>query len=281
MRTPLLAALAVTLAGPAQAADFEGVIDTRLTMTAKQKEESGGGHLRLFVSAPGSRIEMQMTTPMGEMRLTMLHLKAKPGVSYLVNDEKKVYSEIEGSRGDDKDQAEKITVKRLGNEQVAGYDCVHALVTDEQGEKTEIWSTKALGGAEAFWTAQAGEDRQQNRKFRGMAKSLRDAGVDGWPLKFRSWPREGQEMLWETTKVDRTSVPSSLFSLAGYTKAERGTSAMGQMKLSPEQQKKMEEGMKQQQEAMREAMKKMSPEQRKQMEEMMKSMQGGDQGKRD
>jgi hypothetical protein len=279
MRKPLLAALAVALAGSAAAADFEGVIDARLTVGAKQAKDGGSGIIRLHVAAAGSRAETEMTSPMGSVKMTVLHLKAKPGLSYLVDDEKKTYSEIQAPAGDgDPEESEKVTVQKLGNERVAGYDCAHALLTSEAGEKAEIWSTKALGGAEAFWAAQTGEDRRGSRKFRAMARSLRDAGLDGWPLKFRTFPEQGREVVWETTRVEKRSVPSSLFSLAGYTKAEAGMGGMGQVKLSPEQQRKMEEAMKRQQEAM----KKMSPEQRQQMEELMKQLQGaGAPGKRD
>jgi len=280
MRTPLLAALAVTLAGTAQAADFEGVIDARLTMTAPDKEEGGSGSIRLYIGSAGSRAETEMNTPMGSMKMAVLHLRAKPGVSYMINEEKKAYSEIQAPAGGDKDEEdEKVTIKKLGSEKVAGYDCTHALITDANGEQTEIWTTKALGGAEAFWAAQGGEGRSETRKNRATARTLRDAGLDGWPLKFKSSERKGQVVVWETVKVDRKSLPSSMFSLSGYTKAEPGMGGMGQVKLSPEQQKKMDRAMKEQQQQMQEAMKKMTPEQRKQMEELMKSMQGGNAGK--
>jgi hypothetical protein len=277
MRQMLLAALAVSFAAAAAAADFEGVIDSRMTVQGKTPEESGGGTARLYVSGQGSRMETAMTTGMGSMKMTVLHLKARPGVGFLLNDEKKIYSEMQapGERPEKEEPEEKLTVRKLPNERVAGYDCAHALLVDARGEKTEIWATKALGGAEAFWAAQAGEERAGGRRSRALPKALRDAGLDGWPLKLRSFPEAGQEVVWEATKVERKPVPSSLLSLSGYRKAEGGMGAMGQMQLSPEQQKKMSEAMKQQ----REAMKKMSPEQRQQMEEVMRSLQGDGDGK--
>jgi Domain of unknown function (DUF4412) len=275
MRTSLLAALAFSLAGAAQAADFEGVIDARITMISQGPGDSGSGTIRMQVGGPGARVEMQMVSPMGEVKMTALHLKAKPGVTYLISDEKKAYSEIEEKAGDQDEPEDQVTVQKVGKERVAGYDCVHALITDAKGGQLEIWTSPALGGAEAFWTAQGGEDRRGTRKYRSVARALRDAGVDGWPLKFKSPDKKGRVTQWETTKVERKSLPASLFSLAGYTKADQSTGPVGSFKLSPEQQKKMEEVMKQQQEAM----KQMTPEQRKQMEEVMKSMQGGNGGK--
>lgn len=271
MHKTLVATLALTLAGAAAAANFEGVIHSRITMSGKSKEDVGGT-VRMYISGPGSRVETEMRTPKGSMKMTVLHLKAKPKVTYLVNDEKKSYFEMEVPETQpSKEKPEQLTVKKLANERVAGYDCAHALLTDEEGDRTEVWATKAIGGAEAFWAAQAGEDESGGRKTLGMAKALQDAGIDGWPLKFRAWPKHGQEAVWEATRVERKAVPASLFSLAGYEKSEGGLGALGQMQLSPEQQQQLEEAMKQQ----REAMKKMSPEQRKQMEELMKSMGGG------
>lgn len=280
MRHIAAAALALSIAGPTPAADFEGVIDARMTMVAKDKSEEGGsGTIKMYVGSAGAKVDMQMASPMGEIKMTTLHLKAKPGVSYLINEEKKTYSEVTASAGKDRDDLvddEKVTVKKLPNEKVAGFDCAHAMITDSQGERTEIWSSKALGGAEAFWEAQTGEQSRGGKKLEERVKILRENGLDGWPLRFKSYQTKG-DMTWETVKVDKKSLPSSMFSLSGYTKAE-GMGSMGQMRVSPEQQKKMDAAMKQQQQQMQEAMKKMTPEQRKQMEELMKSM-GGNPGK--
>ncbi len=271
------AALGLSLAGVASAADFEGVMESRITVTGKAGHgqgpgEEGGtkGVARLYVAAPGARMETEVHTPMGAAKITVLHLKDKPGSSYSIDEEQKTYFEMKlhdppAARDE---EPEKFTVKKLSPERVAGYECVHALVTTEKGERTELWVSKALGGAEAFWAAQAGEGGSGRARRHTMVRAMRDAGLDGWPLKVRTWPESGGEVLWETTRVERKSLPRSLFSLSGYTRSEHG---VGQMQLSPEQRKRMEEAMQRQ----REAMKKMSPEQRKQMEEMMKSMQGG------
>ena len=62
-------------------------------------------------------------------------------------------------------------------------------------------------------------------------------------------------MKWELVKAEKRALPASTFEVpAGY----KETSMMGTM-MSPEQQKQMED-----------AMKNMTPEQRKMMEEMMK-----------
>lgn len=272
MRHAVAAALGLALAASAAARDFEGIVESRITVKAKGEAERGSGTMRLLVSGKGARMETEMTTPMGHMKMTMLQLKARPGVSFAINESTRSYTETKiHAGGHGREEPGKVTVKKLGPERVAGHDCVHALVTDEQGEQSELWVTKELGGAETFWAAQLGEEGQGGERGRAMAKGLRDAGLDGWPLKVVSRPRDGEEVVWETVKVERKSLPSSLFSLSGYKKVEHGSPAMNQMQLSPEMQKRMDAAAKQRQERM----KKMSPEQRKQLEELMRSMKNG------
>jgi hypothetical protein len=262
----LLAAAVALIAATASAADFEGVLDSKMTIQSEKQATSGNG--RIYMGKSGVRVEMQMAMPggqgpAGEIKMTSLVLKSKPGVVYLVNDAKKTYTEIEPSQ-ETKRAPEKYTVKKLGSEKVAGYDCGHGLVTDEKGERFEVWTTKDIGGAAEFWASQ----RDHSGSRAAMYDALRGAGLEGWPMKWlRRSGKEGQSV-FEVTRVQRQAVPASLFDLSGYKKSEGG--AMGvsqQMQLSPEQQKQMDQAMKQRDEAM----KNMSPEQRKKMEELMKS----------
>ena len=106
------------------------------------------------------------------VKMTTLNLRSKPGVTYLVNDARKTYSVVDTSRAGGQDaEPEKFSVKKLGHERVAGHDCVHALVTGEKGEEWEIWSTKDLGGAEAFWKSledSGYSDRHRGGRSRGL-----------------------------------------------------------------------------------------------------------------
>lgn len=271
MRPSPVAVLAAALALPAAAAEFEGIIEARITMTGPQEEQRGSGTLRMQLARAGARTETRMTSAMGEMQMTMMTLRSKPGITYLVDDERKLYSELTSS-GDEADEPEeKLQVKKLAPEKVAGHDCAHALLTDGKGEQTEIWATRALGDAQTFWAAFSGEDPRQSRKNREAARVLREAGIDGWPLKFRSTQEDGQVVTWEATRVEKRSLPASLFSLAGYSRAGPGAGPLGKVKLSPQQQRKLDE----QQRELQESMKKLTPEQRKQMEELMRQVQPG------
>jgi hypothetical protein len=263
----LLAAAVALIAATASAADFEGVMDSKMTVQSEKQATSGTG--RIYMGKGGVRVEMQMAMPVGqgpagEVKMTSLVLKSKPGVVYLVNDAKKTYAEIENKQDASQAATEKYTVKKLGSEKVAGYDCGHGLVADEKGEQFEVWTTKDIGGAAEYWASQRG--RAGNRA--AMYDALRGAGLDGWPMKWLHRSGKEGQSVFEITKVQRQAVPASLFDLSGYKKSEGGVMGMSQqMQLSPEQQKQMDEAMKRRDEAM----KNMSPEQRKKMEELMKS----------
>jgi hypothetical protein len=265
-RILLPAAAALALALPARA-QFEGVIESKMTMSGEKGQAGATG--TTYVSKSGARMEMNMETPMGSMKMTTLHRNDKPGVVYMLNDARKTYSEVDVSKTPQTASTEKYTVKKLADEKVSGYDCQHALLTNDKGEESEVWVTKEIGGSDAFW---AGQERRRGGKS-GLGKALKDAGLDGWPMRMKTHPRGNEgSMTWEVVKVEKKSVPSSMLEVpAGYTKSEGGPMGMaGGMQLSPEQQKKMDDAMK----ARDEALSKMTPEQRKQYEEMMKSMGG-------
>ena len=248
---------------------WEGVIDSKMTAHGGQHGMAGTG--RMYVSKLGIRTEMEMGEGPASMKMTTLSLTSKPGFSYMVNDAKKTYSEIDTTtEHPSKEDQEKLSVKKLGNERVAGHDCAHALITGEKGEEWEVWSTKEMAGAENLW-ASLEKSAARRGKYAGLYKTMKDAGLDGWPMKWLMKPKDGSGgVTWEVTKLEKKSVPSSLFDLSSHTKSEGAgaAGAMGQMQLSPEQQKKLDEGLRSQQEAL----KKMTPEQRKKYEDMMKSM---------
>ena len=106
--------------------------------------------------------------------------------------------------------------------------------------------------------------RDPNRDEGTFLKALRDDGADGFFVKMvtREKGKPEPTSTMELTKVEKKSVPASLFEIPpGYTKQEGMLGAAGVM-ASPEQQ-----------EQMRKAMENMTPEQRKQLEEMMKQHQ--------
>ncbi len=269
MRMPLVAAAAVILAAPVSGAEFEGMLESKISIQGSGV--AGGGSSKVWVSRVGTRMEMDFGAGGQGMKMTTIVLRSKPGLAFLVNDARKTYSEIDTSKSPEASRTdqETYTVRKLGSERVAGFECIHVLVKGSKGSEFEIWSTKDLGSGEGYWASQ----RNASQSRSALVKALQEASADGWPVK--SVHRSGKEMAttWELVKADRKAVPASLFDLSGYKKSEEtGIGGMaGQMQLSPEQQKQFDASRRQREEAM----KKMTPEQRKQMEEMMKSGQGG------
>ena len=108
--------------------------------------------------------------------------------------------------------------------------------------------------------------RRGGQSDEGMMKALKDAGVDGFVVKMitREKGNPTPVATMELTKVERRSLPGSLFEIpAGYTKQE-GMMGAASVMAPPGAGDEM-----------RKALENMTPEQRKQIEEMMKRQQGG------
>jgi hypothetical protein len=260
MRKSLVAAAALVLAVPAFGAEFEGMLESKMTMQGSGT--AGGGSQKVWISRAGTRMEMEMGMGGGGMKMATVVLRSRPGVAYLVNDAKKTYSEIDTTKSaaPARGEEETFTVKKLGPEKVAGFDCAHVLVKGSKGSEFEIWSTRDLGTGSEYWASQRSASRSN------LLKAMREASVEGWPVKTIHRSAE-MTVTMELAKAERKAVPASLFDLSGYTKSQ---DTVSQMQMSPEKQKKMDAARRQQEEAM----KKMTPEQRKQIEEMMKAGQG-------
>jgi Spy/CpxP family protein refolding chaperone len=265
---PLVAALLAVLAAPVAGAEFEGMLETKISVQGSGV--ASGGTSRIWVSRLGMRMEMEIGAGGQGMKMTTLVLRSKPGLAYMVNDARKTYSEVDTTNSPEASRTEEETysVRKLGSERIAGFDCTHVLVKGNKGSEFEIWSTKDLGSGSDYWASQ-----RSSRSRSTLAKALQEASADGWPVK--SVHRSGSEMATtsELVKAERKAVPASLFDLSGYAKsAETGPGGMsGQMQLSPERQKQVDAARRQQ----KEALKNMTPEQRKQVEEMMKAGQTG------
>lgn len=252
MRAIACAALA-WLAAPSSAhADFEGVLESKLT----------GSHLsgkaRTFVSRDGLRSEMEMELPqekqatMGKTVRTVTLVKAsEPSTTYFLDESRKTYWTVDATRERDGDE-DRWTAKKLGKDVVAGFKCDTVLLTSKSGHESEACVTAELGGGSTWLRAM-----QQQEGNGGLMKALQDAGVKGFPIRWKS-KRADEPFSMEVVAAHRQRVPASTFAIpAGYRKTERSMPF-----ASPETSKQLEE-----------AMKDLTPEQRKQMEEMMKGMQ--------
>lgn len=266
MKKSVLAILAgaVLTAAPAFA-QFEGELSMKMTM----REGSGTG--RAYVSAAGTRSELDIQTAQAPFRMTTLMKASNPDVMYMINDEQKAYAEVDLKKI--KEQAAKYrdksketwSVKKLGKETINGYSCDHAFVTKAEDAKTEqeLWTSKDVSGLS--YESMRGLMRRGNESDDGMMKALRDAGVDGFVVKriMREKGNPAPVATMELTKVERKSLKSALFEIpSGYTKKE---GMMGAASVMAPPGAGGDE--------MRKAMEGLSPEQQKQIQEMMKRQQ--------
>ena len=226
MRIALLLALVGSLSSPARGAELEGVLRSRMTSPGGEEGPASGTGV-MYVGPAGLRMEVEVKARGQELRFTSLVLHARPGVTYHLDEARKTYTEH--AVGPEELVAARRTyrVEALGREKVAGFDCAHVALTDEQGKRFELWTTRELGDAGRFWSAQARGDGNWN----GMQEALHAAGADGWPLR---WSEGKRGAVWETTRVERKPVSPAVFDLSGYRRSERPA---GVTRLTPEQER--------------------------------------------
>jgi len=273
VKTFLRGAVALLFAAGVANAQFEGIAEMKITTTgAGHGETTMNGLGKTYISKVGWRSEIEMSSP--EMtkaaggksfRMVMFGKLAEPDIAYSINDTMKTYAvintkEMRDLAGKIEKPEKKFTVTRLGKDVVAGLPCENVRVTEEKG-KQEIEACVSKEFLSGEWL------RAMNRGGRGgdWMKALKDAGLEGYPVRMVMTMKDqpGMKTLMEITKIDRRSVPASMFAVPpGY----KETSMMGNFAQTPEQAKQMEDAQKQ----LQKAMENMTPEQRKMLEEMMK-----------
>ena len=278
--SPTLFALLLA-AGPAFA-QFEGVLEMKMTMATKGGE--GSGTLSVAVGKAGTRSEMNMQ--MGQMAVNMVMLQKNdtPETIYRINDANKTYTEINLAKtremAGQQQKTPEYTVEKLGQETILGYKTQHVLVKEKNpanGDLTsmEMWTAKELLDYATFSKLQARPGKGGREE--ALLKALKSAEADGMPLKTIATASDGSKSTTEVVKADKKSLPASTFEIpADYTKSAGGMmDMMGGMAGSQtdETKKKMGEAQKQ----MDDAMKNMTPEQREMIQKMMKQQKAGSQ----
>ena len=265
MRLIRWAALCLAAAAMPALAEFEGVLEMKMTM-----KEGGTGNGKTYVSKTGWRSEMELRSPQmqkgtgkGSMKMTMIGKMGDPDKMYSIDDERKTYSVIdvkEMRKGMPKQEEETYTVTKLGGDRVAGYACEKVLITSSKGNEIEGCATREIMGSSAWLSSL---QRGRGGAYGGWVRALRDAGLGELLIRMvmRDKSTKEETMRMELVRAEKRPVPSSMFEVpAGYKEEDRTSMAMGQM--SPEQQEKMKR-----------AMESLTPEQRKAMEDAMKKRQ--------
>ncbi|HUM12330.1 MAG TPA: DUF4412 domain-containing protein [Myxococcaceae bacterium] len=260
-----LAAALCLAAVPALA--FEGVIETKMSMSRGKADSSGmhqsmNGAGTISIKGLNSRMEQQMNVPgmTTPMKTVVIH-RADEHITYILQESSKTYSKHADEKSDrDESEASKWTVKKLGRDTVAGRSTEHVQLTHQgRGDAMEVWVDKNLVSAGDLEKAFSGGDRGGGG---GWFQALRKEGVAGVPLKVIANSSKGEGgMTFEATSVKAQSVPDSAFKVpAGYTESK----GYGGMTAPGDAQQRREQMLQQ-----------LSPEQRKQVEEMMKQHGGG------
>ncbi len=276
----MIARAAVALAVLAHAvpalAEFEGVAELRMTGTEGGQAIDGKG--RVFLSAAGWRMEMevklpgvaqptpgaQAKPPAQVHRLVTLGKASSPGKSWMLNERTKTYHVVEADPAREQarqgEQDWKIT--RLGQDTVAGFPCT-TIKAERPGQDESYEACLAKDFVSEAWLKSA---RQGKEWWVGAA---RKAGYTGYPVRLVGRARDGAERhRMEIVKVERKKIASSVFEVpAGYKEG----SMIDVMAQSPEQQRQLEEAQRQ----AADALKDMSPEQRKMIEDLMKKHGAG------
>jgi hypothetical protein len=262
-------------AGPAFA-QFEGVLEMKMTVVGKGGVGGGGGTMFVAVAKAGTRSEMEMQVGPTDVKVVMLQKNDTPDKIFRINDADKTYTEIDLAKmretaGQQQDAPE-CTVEKLGQETILGYQTQHVLVKEKNPAKgtsmnMELWAAKDLLDYETFSKLQ---DHPRRARDKALLGALRAAGADGMPLKAITTGSDGSKATIEVVKADKKSLPASTFEIpAGYTRSAGGMldnpgGAAGSQ--AEEAKKKMDE-----------ALKNLTPEQRQMMEKMMKERKTGGQ----
>jgi hypothetical protein len=277
IRTAAAAIFALALCAVALA-QSEGVAEFRGTMTAGPgKSIPSTGRFYLTKSAYrmewevdlGSIAQKEKDAPKGMVpsHTRVITIQKLSDLDHILNlnEERKLYSITDLKKlreGAPARTQETYSVKKLGRDSVAGFSCEKALVTSSGGSESELCVSAGLFPS-AAWIAAESRGRSNN-----MMKALRDAGLEGFPIRWaiRSRGEKQATSTMELVRFEKKSVPSSAFEVPpGYKQTSDAT-----INLSPEQEKAMNDAQKQ----MKEAIDKLPPEQRKQYEEMMKKQKG-------
>ncbi|HRY28633.1 MAG TPA: DUF4412 domain-containing protein [Elusimicrobiota bacterium] len=249
--------LSVLLSAGLSFAEFEGVLHIKMSAGPT----SGNG--TILVSKSGVRNELNMQTPQKPVRMTSLLTAKNPATLYVINDEKKTYSEMDldkTRRAAEKAERASYKVKRLPDETLLGYRCAHVFIAGSGGE-SELWTSREIMDYDTFARMNAGKDRGPADGAYG--KALKEAGADGFPLK--SIHRAGKEgvTVVEVVRVEKKPISPAMFEVpAGYQKTGLLGAGPAATSMPPDAMKRMEEQMKN-----------MPAEQREMIEKMMK--QGG------
>jgi hypothetical protein len=208
--------LLLTAALQSAPAQFEGIIESKNSTI----DEQGGSQefsMTMWVKKDMVRIH---TSSVGSSPASTMIYRTDLKIIWMLNDDDKTYFQVaqdvdQSRRGQGPGLKEdKPVVKRTGKtRKTLGYTCEQILISRD-GEETEIWGTKSLGGLTVTLSRALGEEQSDAG---GWNDELTKLGI--FPLSART--RLGDKVVdtQEISRIAATKLSPDLFELPmGYRK---------------------------------------------------------------
>jgi hypothetical protein len=220
----------------------------------KMTSDKANGNMKTYAQDGNSRSEVSMnigdpnSAPMMNHVVVALMLKDNPDKVYMLDVDKKTYSEMDVSkRPDAKDSPDDYEVTLIGKEKVNGYNSTHVKVKNKKSnQEEELWTTTDIPHFADFEKVKSKYTGKEN-----LTKALAAKGAEGFPVRIIINESMGSAQLDLVTAELRTN-PANLFSLDGYSKSA-GTGGIDRQQLqqqlqnmTPEQRQQFIEQMRQQ-----------------------------------
>src|ERR1019366_6209237 len=167
-----------------------------------------GSTLKIYYSSVGNRTEIdfknaQMPAP---MHIIVISKKSNPNIVTQVNEAGKTYTEVDVTKIRNNDKTT-YTVKKVGDETVNGYKCVHVIVTNSKGEVEDLWSSKEVADYEMYH--EANKNNPHSGTSENKLKALKEAGAEGFPVRIIT-KRPEATITMNLVKVEKKDIPASM-----------------------------------------------------------------------
>jgi hypothetical protein len=223
MKNTLLILCAFFFSLSAARAQFEGVIDMKMTMTV----EGAPREMMYSMSVKKDMMAADVKGTGEEMQGGKFIFRGDKKALWIVNDAQKSYIEISLNDSDkskkpgESDEAEdpEVTLHKTGKTQtILGYSC-EEWVAEDRSTVSNIWGTTRLGNIYEGLSKSFGEMGGMGKLHRGGGWESKLADMKVFPLKIVT-SKDGQEQqTQEVTRIQKKSIASSVFDTpAGYEK---------------------------------------------------------------
>lgn len=200
-------------------AQFEGVIETKITSLSSSGQSEMTATATNFIKGTSTLIETITNAGGVTVKQAMLMRGQEPNKVYMLDRENKTYTEMDvsgmmESARQQQEENEVYEVKKIGNEKIQGYNCVHVQVKMKKSNVTmDMWTTKEV--ALDWGTYSRMQQNNPALRDNNFLAALRKENADGTALKavIEGPGDRGTKTVMEVTKIEKKSLPASLFEI--------------------------------------------------------------------